>query len=229
VLSSFATILVVLSAKRTGLLALVSGFCIYLILMINQGHSSKDKFRSILKIALVGCLIYFIAGHFMDSYLANVLNRFRAISEDKGSGRLIIWYLIISQFKQAPIGAKIFGHGFHAVPNFIRPFGKYIFAHNSYIEFLYDLGIVGAIILLSVVINMGVFLLRLIRDKYEIALPAAFAFCVILAFSFASYCFEESNYIMPIAMFWGIIRGYYMKNSKERSIGNQVHGDIDNE
>ena len=210
-LSVFACILVILTAKRTGLIALITGFTAFFLLNTYLQNTAKKKFRSIVLIALLGVALLFIASYYSD-VTDKILLRFESISTDQGSGRLRIWQTVLSNYAASTPLQKIFGHGIHAVPNFVHPANKYIFSHNSYLEFLYDLGIVGVVLLALIVISMIVFLIRLIVEKNAFAPTAAFAVCIIIVFSATSYCFEESNYIMMIAFYLGLIRGSYYRS-----------------
>ena len=166
-----------------------------------------------LLVLLLGVMLLFVASYYSD-ITDKILLRFENISTDQGSGRLRIWQMILSSYASSTPLHKVFGHGIHAVPNFIHPANKYIFAHNSYIEYLFDLGIVGVVLLSLIVLSMIVFLIRLIVEKNKFAPTAAFAVCIIVVFSATSYCFEESNYIMMIAVYWGFIRGSCYRNKR---------------
>ena len=214
--SLFTFILLFLSAKRTGLITLILGFSSYFILTIKNQNSQKKKWKVILGVLLLALLLIVFSSFY--SVQANyILQRLSSISKDQGSGRFRVWAQIIELVKESPLNKKVFGHGFQAVPYFVHPYktdkDKFLFAHNSYIEILYDLGFVGLVIIVLVVISILCFLLRLIRANSSLAPTAAFAICIVLAFSLTSYFFEESNYIMMISVYWGIIRGKSYKKS----------------
>ncbi len=206
VLSLFTTILVVVTAKRAGLLALGFGFCGYFVIKTLQSDSAKKKARNIAGIIFLSVALVVVASFFSD-ISGKIMQRFSSISEDKGSGRLRIWTQILTEYKESTVFEQLFGHGVHSVPGLVRPSGKGIFAHNSYVEFLFDFGVVGVLFLLCLVVNMTWFVWRLFREKKPYAAPAFFALSIIVVFSLTSYCFEESNYIVMIASFWGAARG----------------------
>ena len=218
-LSIFAVLLVLLTAKRAGFIALVIGFFGYFLLKSNQVRSLQKKILSLVGIILIAI----IASYFVILLNENVLTRLNNILVDQGSGRLIIWETVLNSFNRSPLVNKIFGHGMYSVPHLIAPFGKTIFAHNSYLEILHDLGIVGLSFILILVFNLVKFLLRLIKEKNELAPTAFFAMTVVMLFSLVSYFFEESNYIMLIISYWGVAQGIYKRKYKNTLVITKVH------
>lgn len=208
VLSVLVSLFVIMTAKRAGFLTLITGFYGYFFLKNVQLRSKKKRIFSLAFLIIIVFLLYFIA---TDIFNLNVIERLRGASEDQGSGRLFIWNEVWQNFYYSPTINKFFGHGFYAVPSMIQPFGKGIFSHNSYLEFLYDLGIIGFGWLALFVFTMLKFLLRLVRENDALAPPASFAMCIILFYSSVSYFFEESNYIMLVISFWGAIQGIYKR------------------
>lgn len=208
--SIFVVILLFLTAKRTGLIALILGFASYFIISIRNQDSLKKKWRSIIGIALLALLLIGFTSYYSEQTNYIIL-RLNNITEDQGSGRFREWNSIIELVKSSPLVNQIIGHGFQAVPTHVHPYGKAIFAHNSYIEFLYDLGIIGLAIITSVAVNMIWKSFRLIKEKSAFAPTAAFATIIVLTFSLSSYCFEESNYIMMISAYWGMMRGLTLR------------------
>lgn len=207
ILTAFTIILVVLSAKRTGIIALFVGYISYLLIRISIQMTTKEKRRQIFYGVLTGVVIFILAMIYSE-YVEKIMERFRGISVDQGSGRQEIWKLVYNEYRQSSLLQRIFGHGIQAVPAKVRPFNKTIFSHNSYIEYLYDLGIVGVGSLIMIVLKMICSVIHLIKEKNEFAPTAGFCVCIILTFSLFSYCFEESNYILMLAAYWGMMQGY---------------------
>ena len=211
VFSVFTTLLLIASTKRAGLLAIAAGFCGYFVLTAAQQGTLKKRLKSIIGITVGGVVCLAAVLYYIEATNSKILDRLANISEDGGSGRTEMWMQILSSFHASSMTQKLFGHGFHAVPYLIKPFGQNVYAHNSYIEFLYDLGIVGLAFLICIVVDMVRFLLRLIKEKNPLAPSAFFAMCIVLMFSMVSYWFEESGTIMMVAIYWGIARGSYAR------------------
>lgn len=206
-LSVFASLLVLLTAKRAGFLTLLIGFSGYFFLMSMQSKSFIKKIRNLIGIMILAL----IASYFVMTFSENIIYRLNKIEIDQGSGRLVIWETVLYSFLYSPIFNKVLGHGFNAVPMLIMPYGKNIYAHNSYLEFLYDFGVVGLVLLLFIIFPMVKFLLRLIKEKDELAPTAFFAMSIVFVFSLVSYFFEESNYIMMVVSYLGAIQGIYIR------------------
>ena len=75
-----------------------------------------------------------------------IFDRFSKLSTDGGSGRDVIWAITLQAFNVSNLREKIWGHGFQSVYYRLRPGGFSRFSHNSYIEYLYDYGIIISII-----------------------------------------------------------------------------------
>lgn len=206
-LSVFASLLVLMTAKRAGFITLIMGYSGYFFLKSIQFKTYRKKIQSLFGIIVLAL----IASYFIITLNEHIIDRLNRIEIDQGSGRLIIWESVLYSFLNSPLFNKLLGHGLNSVPTQIMPFGKPIFAHNSYLETLYDFGIIGLIGLLFIVFTMFKFLLRLIREKDELAPTAFFAMSIVLIFSSVSYFFEESNYIMMVVTYLGAIQGIYKK------------------
>ena len=202
----FSAILVLLSAKRAGIIALVLGFSGYLLISVVIQSDVKKKARKIFFIIVIGIIVFSIAMYF-SSFIDRIVDRFNDLVVDQGSGRGEIWKMVYNDFKKSSLINKVFGHGIQSVLKNIRPFDKALFAHNSFLEYLYDLGIIGLLMLVTIVFNMIVFVIQLIKTKSEVAPSAAYALCIVLCLSMFSYCFEESNFILWLACYWGSIQG----------------------
>ena len=142
-----------------------------------------------------------------------IFDRFSKLSTDGGSGRDVIWAITLQAFNVSNLREKIWGHGFQSVYYRLRPGGFSRFSHNSYIEYLYDYGIIG----LSLLVLFVLFLIIIeifIREKNKYAPVMGLLLIITIFLSAFSYFFEESNIIQPIAVAYGIILGQDYKERK---------------
>jgi O-antigen ligase len=109
---------------------------------------------------------------------------------------------------------KIWGHGFQSVYYRLRPGGFSRFSHNSYIEYLYDYGIIGLSLLVLFVLFLIIIEIKFIREKNKYAPVMGMLLIITIFLSAFSYFFEESNIIQPIAVAYGIILGQAYKERK---------------
>lgn len=214
ILSILVNILMLMTLKRAALIAVVAGiFFFYIIKSHNKGDSITIK--RLLKFMIAILLIIISSKWVIDKFDLNILERMSNIFEDGGSGRTRIWEVVLYQFNSSTSLKKWFGHGFHAVYYQIRPLGISRFAHNSFLEMLYDYGYIGVSFLMIFVINVILKTKKLIKDKHYLAPVMGYTLAPMMVFGVASYFFEQGVIILPFCVVWGICLGTY---EKEKSI-----------
>ena len=114
----------------------------------------------------------------------------------------------MNKYRNAGTIKKVFGHGFHAVPIIIRPFNRYLFAHSSFVEVLFDFGIIGLVGMIGGILWLLICLIRMIKKRILFAPIMAYSLVIVLLLSAVSYFFEESKMILPVAMTCGMCIGY---------------------
>ena len=213
-LSFITGILILISLKRAALITFVLGLFGYFLCSLYQNNSKRKRMLYIIVVMLMIFLFSYFALSYYDSYIFDVIGRLERMDSDQGSGRLVIWNIIWSSFIKSPTVNQVFGHGYHAVPYLLSPLNSNILAHNSYLETLYDLGMVGLIWIVFMEIVLFYHLIRMIREKNEMAPSGVFAGFVILVLSFVSYFFDDSSTILMIAIFCGVMLGKYKRQCK---------------
>lgn len=149
---SITYLLVLLSFKRG---AMLSGTLAYIIAMwplITGKFTIKRKDKRILGMISFFVLtsIVFISIQYWDVLI------FRFISDETGgSGRNLIYSEILRGWKESGSLNQIFGNGLFMVPSFLETsfYGAALYAHSDWYELLYDHGLFGVIIYLSVIIT----------------------------------------------------------------------------
>ena len=204
----------VASTKRTGTIALILGILVMLVLDAHIQGSLREKWKKYMYLFIAICI-----GSGAVLYLENrsgleIFDRFSKLSTDGGSGRDIIWAITLQAFKTSNIREKIFGHGFQSVYYRLKPGGFSRFSHNSYIEYLYDYGIIGLSLLVLFVLSLIIIEIKFIREKNKYAPVMGMLLIITIFLSAFSYFFEESNIIQPIAVAYGIILGQAHKERK---------------
>lgn len=206
--------LMLFSLKRAALLIVFLGIGVYYIFLnYCQGKNLKNLrnyFLMFLSFLIFSILAYFIIVRFNLS----ILSRLESMSEDGGSGRLVIWNSIIQNFIYSSQEEKWFGHGFHAVFYNLQPFGVRRFAHNSFIETLYDYGYVGVGFIILFVKRIVSETIRMIKLKYSRAPIMAFTIIPLFILSLVSYFFEQAIIILPFSVIWGICLGSFKRENK---------------
>ena len=201
-------IMVLLSSKRAGVLLYVVGLLafFYVNAYLEDDISVRmRKYRTIAYIVLAGTVF---AISVTAIFRIGTLDRFQTITTDGGSGRDVIWESVLNKYRNAGIIKKVFGHGFHAVPIIIRPFNRYLFAHSSFVEVLFDFGIIGLVGMIGSILWLLICLIRMIKKRLLFAPIMAYSLVIVLLLSAVSYFFEESKMILPVAMTCGMCIGY---------------------
>ena len=201
-------IIILLSSKRAGVLLYAIGFLAYFYVdayLENDIDVRMRKYRTIAYIVLAS-IVFAISVTAV--FRIGALDRFQTITTDGGSGRDVIWESVLNTYRNAKITKKVFGHGFHAVPIIVRPFNRYLYAHSSFVEVLFDFGIIGLVGMIGGILWLLICLIRMIKKRLLFAPIMAFSLVIVLLLSAVSYFFEESKMILPVAMICGMCIGY---------------------
>ena len=207
------------STKRAGTLALILGLFVMFVVEAHIQGTLNQRWKKYLKIMLL-----ILIGTIMVFYLEStgriqILDRFARLGDDGGSGRDVIWSIVLNAYHSSGLVQRLFGHGFQSVYYILRPGGFYRFAHNSYIEYLYDYGTVGLILLLVFIIALIVSTIDMVRRKARFAPVMCLLLAISVFLGMFSYFFEESNIIMPVAVAYGVILGL---DKKEKNIKDEI-------
>lgn len=207
------------STKRAGTLALILGLFVMFVVEAHIQGTLNQRWKKYLKIMLL-----ILIGTIMVFYLEStgriqILDRFARLGDDGGSGRDVIWSIVLNAYHSSGLVQRLFGHGFQSVYYILRPGGFYRFAHNSYIEYLYDYGTVGLILLLVFIIALIVSTIDMVRRKARFAPVMCLLLVISVFLGMFSYFFEESNIIMPVAVAYGVILGL---DKKEKNIKDEI-------
>ena len=221
--------LLTVSMKRAGILAILGGGIAFFISDAHLKSSLKEKLKKYSFYAVVSIIVIIIGIYFINKYNISILERFRNLSDDQGSGRIGIWKNVWNNFQSSSTLKKIFGHGFHAVYYKVHPIDQdyYSFAHNSYLETLYDYGLIGLLFLIFILCNIITKGIRMMRRKDAYATIWAYTIPPMLFLTLLSYFFEQTLIIVPFIIVWGILFGSMRREvlgTKQVSmdIGNKI-------
>ncbi len=213
--SVVSIVLMLISTKRAGFLISVIGFVLYCIVSTITDDNSKDRASRIAVYTMVLGVLVFVGMYAIERLDIQIFERLEKIADDGGSGRAQIWEGIMERYYQSSVFEKATGHGFHAVMYNLAPGGHARFAHNSYVEFLYDYGIIGLALLIVFILHIIVSTVRMIAKKKAYAAAMTYTIVSMLMLSFASYFFEQSVLILPFCLIWGICLGRFDRECME--------------
>lgn len=207
IIGSILMILVVFfSMKRGGIISIALGFGMYyFFVLVDNNKIWKNLFS-------IGILIGFIVVvlPIINEISNNTLfERYEStIFEGGDESRSEMYEKVFEVSMNSNFLNVIFGHGHNAVYLDNVLFGKQ--AHNDYLEFLYDYGIIGLSFFL--IYQFKLFCLtKKARKKRKYFFPAIFALCCVLVLSFVSVLFAF-QYFLLIIPFWCLL---YEKLNRE--------------
>lgn len=210
-------VFILLSTKRVGFLIVVSGAILIFMVEGYVQDDLKNKINKNMRRWLFFLLLLAVGYALIQRFGSSVIRRFYNLENDEGSGRLKIWKVVWLHFNKSTFFQKLYGHGCHAVKYDIRILRDgHVYAHNSYLETLYDYGYIGLgliILLVIFIFSQGINLLK----NRSLKAPAMFyTFPIIVLLGLFGYFFEEARIIVPISAAWGICMAQD-ENKKARS------------
>lgn len=199
---AIATILMILvillSMKRGGMVVVGLAYFLYFLL-----SSNRHIWR---KIALGTVLVSVVAFYLVpkvNEYSGGTLEARYEFTQNQGDeeGRSTMYAQVWKKAWDSSGLEIVFGHGHKAVT--ANKVCDGVAAHNDYLEFLYDFGIIGLFLLL--VYQERLVIVTYMSRKYSIDfLPTIFAFCIILVLSSVSIVYAY-NYFSLLIPFWCIM------------------------
>ena len=219
-LYSFIVMLVMLlTLKRGAFLIVFLGLGIYYFMVKYTDESAKHQMRKYLSYFMGVLVLLIFVNYLIEKLDLNILLRLQNSLEDSGSGRLMIWDEIIWEFTKSSFIEKVFGHGFHSVFYQVKPLGIARYAHNSFVETLYDYGIVGLILIIYTVVLLMKKSIEMLKIKSKLTPIMFYSLVPMLILGLVSYFFEEAIIIIPISVVWGVCLGRFTREKNLRAEG----------
>jgi len=218
ILSAAYFLMMILTFSRSGMGGAAFGIVI-LILLINY------KFQVNIRMLVFGILFVILSLFVFDSYLAQTrLSRINV--EDVESDRDYIWETIYPQIE----GRELTGLGLGGY-EIIRPWVfKELSPHSSYIYFMVNIGIIGILIALAILIHFILKLYQYIKtnpvDRFEKALArgSIAGLIVLISLSYVSAAAITPQIILFLGV--SIARSLYFANqNSKKNISSSINKD----
>ena len=203
VLIGLATLAIILTVKRGAIIALgLSGLAYYGYGILVRS-SIKNFFSKTLGLILASAFIALASLFTLDAFVSR-------FSETGGSGRDILFPLIINHWLQADMLTKITGFGINSVQQYTGEFfyGAYsgvsgVYAHSDWLQLIHDFGFFGFLILFWIHVSV----LRLIISGYKMKLEytPALLMCYVVLFLVNIY---SGHLFAPGAFIFGVSVAY---------------------
>lgn len=191
-----AIMIVLFTAKRTGLLVLVLMILLY---AIHHMNTKKNVLITILLIGTVGLGLYFGFNSLQEEFGIDMLGRVEMATNDGGSGRLELWGVILNSYDDSNDFQWLFGHGYQAVNKY---FG--MDAHNDFIQILFDYGLFACLLYIFLYVSFFIEYLQMRRREYPFATYFLMSIISSLLIASLSFFIVEPRFVGCAAMTWGI-------------------------
>lgn len=198
-----AAILIIISTKRSSFLVLLIGVFAFFISDVLVQQVQRKKLNKMLALMFLSVVIFVVGMYLLDNSDIAIIQRFTN-GDATLSGRTMLWQRIIKIFSEQGLSNKLFGNGMHAVKYKINPYGLGWYAHNSFIETLYDFGIIGLGMLILFIVLLIKETITMNKLKSEFAPVLSSSIPSLLFYASASYFFEVGQTILIYAFIWGL-------------------------
>jgi O-antigen ligase len=204
-------LVVALSFKRGGLIALAGGVFAYLFVSQISLKNKKIPIIGMVMVAIATIAAYFAFIYFDNVYLdSSFMGRFESMEETGGSHRIDNYTYYLNYISNDSFINHILGHGWNGA---IRDSGSEFSCHNDFLEVFVDFGVFGLILYVLLYVSLIRLCLYLIRIKHSYAPAMAASIAMFFLNSMVSHIIIYPWYLIPFAMFWG-----YVTSTSQNSI-----------
>lgn len=197
-----AVVVCLSSVKRGSTVCLGVGVIVYLLELNRYSSKRWISFKSLLITTLILAAVYFVALQVSETSGDYISQRFESLNEDRGTHRLDIYRTTLSMiFSSNPIQLLI-GHGWNRV---VVDSPLSYSAHNDFLEVLYDTGVVGFCLFISLWLHLWRWFKRLRMIKSPFTAPLAASLAIMLFGMMYSHILLYPFYYLMFCAQWGYI------------------------
>ena len=205
ILYSVLVLAVILSNKRTALLAVVAYF-LAAEFTINKKISKRKKIcKAIAYIAII-IIVSFVYPVILKKFGITVFDEISNISSDGGSNRLYIYAQLWKAQVNGGIKHWLIGEGYNSV--LLSKIctdgagGLWVSGHNDFLEVLYDYGLIGVVLYISFFVGLIKKGVNMVKDDYTYAYSFIASIAFVLVMSMTSHLIIYLNYYAVVMVFW---------------------------
>lgn len=206
ILSVIAAIVVVVSSsKRGGTIAVLLASIVFFITEYFFIKEKKINLGIIVFGVITAAIVIYGSSYIQE---LTVFGRIENLADDEGSGRMDIYRHTLVMIADANIFNFFLGHGWNRV---VGDSALHLSAHNDFLEVMYDFGLIGLILYVSLyffLIRKGV---RLIKTKSQYASAMLVSIALFFVNSLFSHIIIYPAYFCSFTMCWGYIFGMERK------------------
>lgn len=204
---AITVVCIVFSNKRSATLTLAIALLPTLNNMMSGFRSTTAKY---ITIGILGAGAFFLFMYFSDNYLGGrIFDRFESLEEDGGAGRVYIWQYIYNRLMESSFIEWFFGHGHRAV----AALGVETAAHNDFLEVIFDYGLLGFPVYISLHWNVAKRMLSLRGMASEKTAAYFFFWTIFVVMSMVSILIVQQRYLIYMAIFMAIVESNFYDSS----------------
>lgn len=210
----FIALLCLLSLKRSALIMATLTIAFFFYFEYFKKAKNIRSLLTTLAIAVAAITLLVVVNRDSSNM---AMERMQNISEDSGSGRTDHWEMALFYFgiERNPISI-LTGHGYCAVEQALGKSAQS--AHNDFIEVLYDYGVIGFLLYLSIHICLIRRMVFLIRRKSFLRTSYTASYIVFFMMTMVSHLVIYPSYFLFLATYWGATeRIIYNEMRRERA------------
>ena len=210
----------VFSGKRTALVIVLVCWAVWISFTM-RGKSFRLKMGIIAVVIVLSVVGYNVFLSIANQYGLNLIARMNAAisGADNGSGRIDIWRETFETIADENILLALIGRGYRAV-SVNSQYASLSESHNEFIQVLFDYGVFGLMLLLSICFELVRTGFRMRRENYEYAAAYWVSLIVFFLSSMVSMTLIYPYWFISMASFWGFIladfRQYCQASEAER-------------
>lgn len=210
-------IAVIVSLKRTALLAFVLSLLIYILFDREKRRKYINKVTYLFIIMLAFSLVY----NYVSGTLGyDIISKFTMLTEDGGSGRSQIFSMVINSLLHSNLVSIIFGHGYNSVLNVTSGFSS----HNDLLDIIFSFGIVGVILYSYIYYLLIKYVVIFTKNQYENSSSFVASISIFIIFSMVSSLVFVVSYVNLLSLFWVMCIADYEHKKNKNILANYRGG-----
>lgn len=205
---------VFISFKRTGVIAFAASVMVfYLMNIITNTIRKTNKFFVLVSFLILVVVLFNLFNYLSYETDSFLIQRFKSLEVDEGSGRLSIWKDVIELQEKAGLIPWIVGHGYSTVQK------TYIAnsSHNDFLEVLYDYGVITFSIYCIIYIKLYKLCKKMYNEKSPLLSSFAASCIIFFVLSNFSHLIIYPTYFVYLTLFWGIVIAEF-ENKREKAL-----------
>lgn len=211
---TIACIAIVITVKRGALIGLILSFIAYALFYFKMNTRFLTFARGILAFVFLLAITYYMAVPRLDF----IEKRFEDTS---GSGRDIVYTLLINHYSNAEIKNQILGFGINSVQQYTGWFfhgsGTGIYAHSDWLQSLHDFGALGIIFIVWFYLKFLALIFYHYKNNSPHAPPLVMGFVILfLSNIYSQWLMEPNTIILGLLLAFAqatIVKESYQLNS----------------